>query len=80
MPLYLTVHESKTVGTYNAQRPSVAACKAFTTLKRSNATLEQAFIEVQTEGKKNLSKFKVEYMQVEDKFLGLLHRPIATKA
>ena len=80
MPLYKTSTVSgTTIGVYNAQRPSIAASKAFTTLRRQDKQLQNADVVVQTEGKKNSQSFQVEYKQVEDDFLGIVFRPIATK-
>ena len=80
MPLYKTSNVSGlTIGVYNAQRPSIAASKAFTTLRRQNKDLRTADISVQTEGKKLSQAFQVEYKEVQDAFLGLVFRPIATR-
>jgi hypothetical protein len=80
MPLYKTSNGSgKTIGVYNAQRPSIAASKAFTSLRRQEKDLLNAEIFVQTEGKKITQSFQVEYKQIQDDFLGLVFRPIATK-
>jgi hypothetical protein len=81
MPLYKTsTSTGTTIGVYNAQRPSIAATKAFTTLRRQDKQLIQSEVHVQTEGKKNSQSFQVEYKQVEDDFLGTVFRPIAIKS
>lgn len=67
------------VGVYSGDRPAVAACKAFTSLRREDKSLDSATLHVVTEGRKRLTTYKVRYGALEDVFLGELMRPIAEK-
>jgi hypothetical protein len=81
MPLYQTLHDNGSViGVYNAQRPSVAACKAFTTLRRINPSENALTIRVVTEGRKLSQAFNVHYAMTHDAFFGEIMRPVATPA
>lgn len=79
MPLYKTSHLNSIVGIYNCQRPSTAACKAFTTLKRRDPQLESAVILVTTEGRSLTTTFDVKYGSTQDDFFGTIFRPVASK-
>ena len=77
--MYKTTQSGVTIGIYNCQRPSAAACKAFTTLRRKDHSLKTASIAVATEGRVNSTIYDVEYARVEDAFFGSIERPVATK-
>ena len=81
MPVYNVVRETNNemVGSYNAQRPSTAAKKAFTTLRKRQKTLVKETFFVYTESRIKPQKFVVEYMESEDEFLGRIKRPVATR-
>jgi len=81
MPLYKTSHfiTKETIGIFQGQRPSTAANKAFTKLRRSNKDLIEETIDVITEGHKHNTTYTVKYTQVNDPLLGIIMRPIATK-
>ena len=81
MPLYKTLTDADVdIGIYSSQRPSTAACKAFTVLRRKNFTLNECKIKVCTEGRKDVIVYTVTYTDVQDAFLGALKRPIAVKS
>jgi hypothetical protein len=67
------------IGQYTAQRPSTAATKAFTTLRRKDKSLDKETFMVQTESRSTRIQFRVEYREVNDDFLGLKKRPIAIR-
>lgn len=67
------------MGTYNAQRPAKAACKAFTQLRSKNKDLETVQIEVCTQCKKKSCIFNVRYALQEPDAFGITSRPIAEK-
>ena len=79
MPLYKTTSSGVTIGIYNCQRPSAAACKAFTALRRKDRSLKTSAIAVATEGRSQSTIYNVEYARVEDPFFGFIDRPVATK-
>ena len=82
MPLYKTSLDSgHDIGIYSAQRPSVAACKAFSAYQKKSKTNEKSplVVRVVTEGKTLCTRFQVVYAQVTDPFLGTLMRPVATQ-
>lgn len=80
MPMYQVFYEKQPVGIYSCQRPAIAACKAFTILRRSNGDLQTVSVSVQTEGRKGLTAdFLVEYKHCPDEFLKLDMRPVATR-
>jgi len=81
MPVYYTKSTDGPIGIYKAQRPSVAACKSFSTLRRRRKSLEQSNITVVTEGPKKIEHhFCVSYgLCARPHVLGPLMRPIATK-
>ena len=82
MPQYKTrFSNGDELGIYSAQRPSGAACKAFTSWARKVKEPGEAPIEihVMTEGRKNYTRFMVSYETVDDPFLGTLRRPVARK-
>ncbi len=79
MPLYKTSQNEKIVGIYNCQRPSAAACKALTALRRKDQSIEKAVIQVQTEGRLLSAKFDVTYESVNDSFFGSIKMPVARK-
>jgi hypothetical protein len=66
------------VNTYKAQRPSVAACKAFTQLQKKSTNEMSARIEVKTVGTKRSHIFHVEYKEAQEGPFGPLRRPVAT--
>jgi hypothetical protein len=68
------------IGTYSGQRPSTAACKAFTTLRRTNKSLQETQIKVLTQGHKNYVIYTVVYTDVEHALLGHVKKPVATKS
>lgn len=78
MPLYRVFHETFDAE-YSAQRPSSAANKGLTALRKRDPSLESIILYVQTSTKKRPTKFLVEYKEQEDPFLGLSKRPVATK-
>ena len=80
MPLYQTTNENgNVIGIYNGQRPSVAATKAFTTMRRRVPGLTESMVHVKTEGRREITKYSVVYCLVKDTFLGEIWRPVATK-
>lgn len=81
MPLYEVRRSSdnNVIGQYTAQRPSTAATKAFTTLRKKDKTIEKETFMVQTDSRTKPVQFIVEYREVNDDFLGLKKRPIALK-
>lgn len=79
MPLYRTLYKSNEVGVYSGQRPSVAACKAFTQLRKKDP-IKEACIEVYSVSRKSSTNFDVVYKQVDDDLLGSIYRPFATKS
>lgn len=78
MPLYQTRTATDAVGVFQGQRPSAAACKAFSKLRRLNKDLVEQKIYVLTEGHKMSSAYNVQYIEVTDA-LGTFKRPVATK-
>lgn len=78
MPTYKTFYNSVEVGVYSGQRPSTAACKAFTQLRKAKPTNE-AIIDVLSTTKKKPIQFRVEYKESTDDLLGTIYRPYATK-
>jgi hypothetical protein len=79
MPLYEVRKGDQVIGQYAAQRPSTAATKAFTALRRKDKSLEKETFTVQTESRSTKMQFRVEYREVNDDFLGLRKRPIALR-
>jgi hypothetical protein len=80
MPLYQTSVSGAVIGTYNAQRPSKAACKAFTQLRTKNKDIETVQIEVCTTCKKKSCIFNVKYQtQEQPDAFGITSRPVAEK-
>jgi hypothetical protein len=78
MPIYQTKSDDVPIGRYSAQRPSVAACKSFTSLRRRNKDLKKAEITVVTEGpKKIIHDYSVSYDESIHDLLGLMFRPVA---
>ena len=78
MPMYQTLNaDGSVIGVYGGQRPSVAACKAFTTLRRQGREAPMC-IHVVTEGRKLSRAYDVNYAVVQDPFLGSMSRPVAT--
>lgn len=75
--MYHSQHNGLLIGIYKAQRPSSAAHKSMTVLKRRYG-LNEARIEILTEGTKRLYVFNVKYQEVFDNFLGLRLRPVAS--
>lgn len=60
MPVYSVTHEGSLVGYYRAQRPSVAATKAFGVLKRTKG-LTYGRVHVSTQGCARQQTFNVHY-------------------
>ena len=82
MPQYKTrFAKGDELGIFTAQRPSGAACKAFTSWARKVKEPGDTPVEIQvmTEGRKNYTRFMVSYETVDDPFLGILRRPVARK-
>jgi hypothetical protein len=78
MPIYQTKFEGQSVGIYTAQRPSIAACKTFSTLRRRNPHMSEARIAVVTEGHRKIEhNYNVTYKNETDSFLGNITRPVA---
>jgi len=72
------------LGTFTAQRPSTAACKAYTQLRRKSKlaslepphNLKYIFVKLELSNKSG-HLFEVEYIQSTDPFLGQITRPCA---
>ena len=87
MPLYKTsLDTGRDIGIYSAQRPSVAACKAYSAYYKKMGLVNEnespkgpLVVRVVTEGKTLSTRFQVVYTQVTDPFLGTLMRPVATQ-
>ena len=79
MTLYQVLLGTTVLGVYSAQRPSTAACKAFTVLRRKEPNLGPTKISVVTEGRKKLTDFIVEYKYDPDDYLKIEMRPVATR-
>lgn len=79
MPQYQTRAAGHEPKVYAAQRPSGAACKAFTVYRKMHPNTNVLAVEVQTEGKLTWTTFDVTYEEVEDSFFGKLQRPVAVK-
>jgi hypothetical protein len=79
-PLYKTTLEDKIIGIYNCQRPSAAASKAFTTLRRKDPELLKQQIHVHTEGRSACVTYDVSYETVLDSFFGSIKMPVARKS
>ena len=79
MPIYQTSVSGAVVGIYTAQRPSKAACKAFTQLRTKNKDIETLQIEVCTQCKKKSCIFNVKYTTQEPDAFGVTSRPVAEK-
>ena len=76
--MYQTKYEGQGIGIYNAQRPSVAACKTFSMLRRRNPKMQNAEISVVTEGNRKIEhNYMVTYKNDSDAFLGNIMRPVA---
>jgi hypothetical protein len=80
VPLYKTTKDLKIVGFYNCQRPSAAACKAFTSLRRKDNSLTRETIQVTTEGRSASVNYDVSYESVDDVFFGKIMMPVAKKS
>jgi hypothetical protein len=79
-PQYKTRTRSRReIGIYTGQRPSVAACKAFSTLRKKDKTITTFDVEVMTEGRRNYTWYRVTYETVDDALLGSMMRPVARK-
>jgi hypothetical protein len=78
MPTYRVFNDSFDAE-YCAQRPSSAACKGLTSLRRKDSSIDSVVLSVQATSKKTPMRFRVEYKEIQDDFLGLLKRPVATK-
>lgn len=57
----------------------MAACKAFSAMRKKNKSLDNLDVEVMTEGRKNYTWYHVTYETVSDDLLGTIQRPIARK-
>jgi hypothetical protein len=81
MPLYQTLKSDtkEPIGIFQGQRPSAAANKAFTKLRRTNKDLVEQIIDVVTEGHKHTTRYNVKYSEVNDELLGLIKKPVSTK-
>lgn len=82
MPMYSTrVAPDGAKYVYTAQRPSDAACKAYTShRKRTNGPDDlKAIVFVTTEGRRAQVAYEVTYELVDDAFLGSFRRPVARK-
>jgi hypothetical protein len=81
MPVY-DVYDFVTnthIGTYTAQRPSIAACKGLTILRKQDKSIEKRCISIQVSSKKERTLFDVEYKDATHAFLGSCKKSIATK-
>lgn len=67
------------LGVYSGQRPSAAACKAFTVLRRKDPEMGPTKLAVVTEGRKKTTEFVVEYKSAPNEFLKIEMQPVATK-
>lgn len=79
MTLYQVLLDSVPLGIYSGQRPSAAACKAFSVLRRKNPDIGPTKLAVVTEGRKKTTEFMVEYKHAPNEFLKIEMQPIATK-
>lgn len=79
MTLYQVLLGSTVLGIYSGQRPSAAACKAFSVLRRKDTTIGPTKLSVVTEGRKKTTEFMVEYKRAPDAFLNIEMQPVATK-
>lgn len=66
------------LGQYDADRPAIAAQKAFTVLRKKDTNLEETVVVVYSEKRKKPRTFNVRYTLVDDVFLGPLKRPVAS--
>jgi hypothetical protein len=79
MTLYQVLLGTTVLGIYSGQRPSAAACKAFSVMRRKDPSLGPTRLSVVTEGRKKTTEFMVEYKNEPDAFLNISMQPVATK-